>query len=66
MFTEKSVSASINVIMTISELTTLYMPGLDSDFDNFIKNKFIEFSVSSVIQNPHSTVPEFIWPALGN
>ena len=40
--------------------TAFYMPDFDSDFDNFIKNNFIKFLLSSAVQNPHFTVFEFI------
>ena len=60
MFTKESVSASTNVIMTVSGPAALYMPGSDSNFNNFIKDDLVEFSVSFVIHNFYSTVPEFI------
>ena len=59
MFTEKSVSASMNVIIIASGSATLCMPGPDSDFSDFIKDNLVEFSVSLTVQNPCFIVSEF-------
>ena len=59
MFTEKSVSVSTNAIITIFDSATFHISDSDSNFSNFIKNDFIEFSVFFVIQNPHFIIPEF-------
>ena len=66
MSIEKPVSASMNVTMAVSGPATFCISGPDSDFGNSIKNDFVESLVFSAIQNPHPTVFEFIWPALGN
>ena len=55
-------SAPMNATMMTSGPTAFCMPGPDSDFED----DFVESSVFFAIQNPHSTVSEFAWPALGN
>ena len=59
MSTEESVSAFTNVIIMTSGSAAFHMPGPDSDFDDFIKDNFVKFSVSFTVQNSCLIVPEF-------
>ena len=59
VFTEKLVSASMNVTIMTSSPAAFHMSGPDSNFSDSIKDDFVESFVSSAIQNSHPTISEF-------